>query len=156
MKDELEILWETHDFAVGKIAILEEEYEFLLANLTELLSEDFASGLRQIIDKIEEQNDIDNELLQEFTKDTEELITRDGLLKRFIQLTEEITSYYNKQLRTIQELRVYYEENSFSIPESRQIGDNSLQDLEEITFHLRDVLNESTESVKNMLTSDRE
>ena len=80
-------------------------------------------------------------------------LNKDVLLAKITKLTKEMVSYYNKQISTITELKKYYnEKNAFNIPEGREIGETSLDDLQEITLHLREVLLASTESVKIMLT----
>ena len=107
MSNDLEILWETHDFALEKIAKLEDEFSFLLLQLNDFLSEDM-------------QNAFDN--LQSSAKDLsfamnlppqEDNISKNVLLESFSKVVSELNIYYNKQIKTIEELENFYEKNKY-------------------------------------------
>jgi hypothetical protein len=145
MSNGLEILWETHEFAIEKIAKLEDEFNLLLLELNNFLSEDM-------------KNAFDN--LQSSTKDLsfamnlppeEDCVSKNVLIKNFAKVTSELNVYYNKQITTIEELECFYENNKYSIPEDREVAIGSFKELREITLHLRDVLNASHKDVINIL-----
>ena len=145
MSNDLEILWETHDFALEKIAKLEDEFSFLLLQLNDFLSEDM-------------QNAFDN--LQSSAKDLsfamnlppqEDNISKNVLLESFSKVVSELNIYYNKQIKTIEELENFYEKNKYSIPAEREVSVESFKELMQLTKHLRDVLNASHKDVVNML-----
>ena len=151
MDNELEILWETHDFSVSALADLEEQYDNLLADVKDFVSDDFHSAIERIANNpsYQEKYGFSDENIQ---KPNNKGLNKDVLFAKVTKLTSNMESYYNKQISTITELKKYYKENAFNIPEGREISDSSLDDLQEITLHLRQVLLESTESVKMMLT----
>lgn len=151
MSDELDILWETHDFSVKALAGLEDQYDNLLADVRDFVADDFHSAIESIANNpsYQEKYGFSNENIQ---KSNNKGLNKDVLIAKITKLTKEMVSYYNKQISTITELKKYYDENAFNIPEGREIGETSLDDLQEITLHLREVLLASTESVKIMLT----
>lgn len=151
MGDQLEILWETHDFSVKALASLEDQYDNLLVDVRDFVSDDFHSAIERIANNpsYQEKYGFSDENIQ---KPNNEGLNKDVLIAKVTKLTSDMESYYNKQISTITELKKYYEDNVFNIPEGREISDSSLDDLQEITLHLREVLLESTESVRIMLT----
>lgn len=151
MSDELDILWETHDFSIRALAGLEDEYDNLLADVRDFVSDGFHSAIESIANNpsYQEKYGFSDENIQ---KSNNNGLNKDVLIAKITKLTKEMVSYYNKQISTITELKKYYNENAFNIPEGREIGETSLDDLQEITLHLREVLLASTESVKIMLT----
>tara|TARA_B100000212_G_scaffold341984_1_gene326968 strand:- start:8107 stop:8553 length:447 start_codon:yes stop_codon:yes gene_type:complete len=145
MINDLELLWQTHDFVLEKIARLEDEFSYLLAQLDQVFSDnaskafdDLQKNLGQIAFSINLPNSEDN-------------INKDILAIKFDKTVADLNIYYNKQISTISDLIDYYKENKYSIPEERQVSVDYFEELKEVTTHLRDVLNSSHAEVKNML-----
>ncbi|MBL69528.1 MAG: hypothetical protein CMO74_13990 [Verrucomicrobiales bacterium] len=126
---DLETLWDTHDFALSKVAMLEDEYHFLVGQVHDYFA-------------------------QEAGESFEAPINKDDLLSQFNEVEQGLDNYYNKQLTTIMELEEFYEENAFSIPPEREVSAASFKELKLVTANLRDALKESSEEIKIILTSD--
>ena len=147
MISDLELLWQTYDFTLGKIAVLEDEFSHLLLKLNDFLSNNASQAFKALQDSLKESplahainlpNDEDN-------------ISRDVLLAKFKSIATDLNLYYNKHIATIKELTEYYEQNKYSIPAEREVAVDSFDELNKVTIHLRDVLNASYKDVKNML-----
>jgi hypothetical protein len=125
---DLETLWETHDFALTKVVMLEDEYNFLI---------------NQVHDFFE----------QEISGEAVFPISKDELLSQFEKIDVDLNNYYNKQLITIKEIEGFYNSNPHSIPPEREVSRESFKELKAVTANLRDSLKESTEEIKIVLTS---
>ena len=125
---DLETLWEPHDFALTKVVMLEDEYNFLI---------------NQVHDFFE----------QEISGEAVFPISKDKLLSQFEKIDVDLNNYYNKQLTTIKEIEDFYNSNSHAIPPDREVSRESFKELKEVTANLRDSLKESTEEIKIVLTS---
>ncbi len=119
MSSELDLLWDTYDFVLDKVVVLEDE---------------FADLFKQINEQIEKNSKINRATKGSFLKNANEL---KGL--------------YNKQIRTINELRVFYKRNKTDIPRERKVSIDSFEELAQVTEELLSVLNQSLEDVENML-----
>jgi len=126
---DLETLWETHDFALSKVAMLEDEYHFLVGQVHDYFA-------------------------QEEGESFEAPINKDDLLSQFNEIEQGLDNYYNKQITTIMELEDFYKENAFSIPPEREVSAASFRELKLVTVSLRDALKESSEEIRIVLTSD--
>ena len=125
---DLETLWKTHDFALSKVAMLEDEYHFLVGQVHDYFAQE-----------------VDDLLIAP--------ISSDKLLSQFEEIENGLENYYNKQLSTIIELEDFYKENPYSIPPEREVSAESFDELKQVTVSLRDALKESTEEINILLTS---
>ncbi len=144
--NELEMLWKTYDFALGKVALLEDEYDFLLKEFKKFC-------IQQIGEEIEVVNVFDRSGLIELDVSNENEVITEDLLFEFDKITKDLESYYNKQLSSIKELKEYYYENPYEIPEERSMNVEAFTELLEVTVLLRDAMVRSTEDIKKVLTS---
>jgi hypothetical protein len=125
---DLETLWETHDFALTKVVMLEDEYNFLI---------------NQVHDFFE----------QEISGEAVFPISKDELLSQFEKIDVDLNNYYNKQLTTIKEIEDFHNSNPHAVPPDREVSRASFKELKAVTANLRDSLKESTEEIKIVLTS---
>ena len=144
--NELEMLWKTYDFALGKVALLEDEYDFLLREFKKFC-------IQQIGEEIEVVNVFDRSGLIELDVSNESKVNAEDLLFEFDKITKDLESYYNKQLSSIKELKEYYYENPYEIPEERSMNVEAFTELLEVTVLLRDAMLRSTKDIKKALTS---
>ncbi len=140
------MLWKTYDFALGKVALLEDEYDFLLKEFKKFC-------IQQIGEEIEVVNVFDRSGLIELDVSNENEVITEDLLFEFDKITKDLESYYNKQLSSIKELKEYYYENPYEIPEERSMNVEAFTELLEVTVLLRDAMVRSTEDIKKVLTS---
>lgn len=143
--DDLEILWQTHDFSLEKITLLEDEFSYLLVQLDCLFSDNVSQAFNDLQKNLSQMSFAVN------LPNNEDNVNKDILSIKFDQITSDLNIFYNKQIRTISDLTEYYKENKYSIPVDRQISVDYFDELKEVTTHLRDVLNESHADIKNML-----
>ena len=140
------MLWKTYDFALGKVALLEDEYDFLLKEFKKFC-------IQQIGEEIEVVNVFDRSGLIELDASNESKVNAEDLLFEFDKITKDLESYYNKQLSSIKELKEYYYENPYEIPEERSMNVEAFTELLEVTVLLRDAMVRSTKDIKKVLTS---
>lgn len=145
MIEELEMLWQTHDFSLEKIAVLEDEFNFLLNQLNTLLESHASEAFQNLNLDAEDVSYIMN------LPNSEDNINKDVLLAKFKEATHQLNLFYNKQITTINELSSFYETHKYEIPEEREVAVGSFKELKSVTIHLRDVLNASHKDVTNML-----
>ena len=145
MMQDLELLWSTHDFALEKIAVLEDEFSFLLNKLNILFETECSEAFENL------SNSLGNMSYAMNLPPAEDNVSKFVLSKQFEEITKQLNLYYNKQINTIKELSDFYKANKYDIPAEREVSIEAFQELLEVTTHLRDVLNESYDSVKNML-----
>jgi hypothetical protein len=128
--EQLEMLWHSHDFLLEKIDTLERQYEFLLRKTRE----HFAQG------SIESLLDDEN-----FHFESE-----DELLALYSQISNELDTYYTKQIKCLSEIISYYEIGD-QIPVHREIGVGSLYELKKVTFNLLSAHRRSTEEIHRLI-----
>tara|TARA_B100001123_G_C15199771_1_gene982861 strand:+ start:443 stop:883 length:441 start_codon:yes stop_codon:yes gene_type:complete len=129
-KEQLEMLWNSHDFLLGKIDTLERQYEFLLKQTRE----HFTQG------SIESLLDDEN-----FHFESE-----DELLALYSQISNELDTYYAKQIKCISEIIAYYEIGD-EIPTHREIGVGTLYELKKVTFNLLSAHRRSTDEIHRLI-----
>ena len=159
MNEDLEMLWETQDFALNKVAILEDEYEFLLQELKRFCAQSFRDAMAEIEGgensvPVSEKLDMYRALGVSEDGDLGDQVDSIQLLGQFTQISKDLESYYNKQLSSIHDLEIYYHEHPYDIPEEREVSVEAFTELVEVTALLRDAMLNSTNDVKKILTSD--
>ena len=127
MNEDLEMLWGTYDFALSKVTLLEDEYDFLLQDLRRFCSQHDAGE--------------------------SDRVGRRKLLSQFSQIGQDLENYYNKQLASIKELKDYYGEHPYEVTEDREVSVEAFAELAEVTVLLKDAMLNSTVDAKRILTS---
>ena len=100
---------------MSKIETLWETYDFILNKIVSLEDE-----VSHLIDKDIPTND-----------------------KVFIKRVAELINSYNKQLLTIKEIKSFCEENPMDVSEERQVALDTLEELEQVTEELKEVMSQN-------------
>tara|TARA_B110000196_G_C21119854_1_gene652610 strand:+ start:1424 stop:1864 length:441 start_codon:yes stop_codon:yes gene_type:complete len=133
--EQLEMLWNSHDFLLGKVDVLERQYEFLLSQTRAHFSQ---SSLEHLLDDERLHFESEGELLTLYS-----------------QISDELDTYYTKQIKCLSEIIAYYEIGD-DIPIHREIGVSSLYELKKATFSLLSAHRSSTEEIHRLIKSQGE
>ena len=123
-KEHFHLIWQTYEFTLTKLVNLEDDYQYLFNQI--------------------------NKQLDESSKIKVDLKTA------FIENAKDLDLIYNKQLKTVKELVDFCDTNNAwkdneIIPAEYQVSKGSLIELSQTTQHLQKVLQDSLESVGNLL-----
>ena len=142
MNEHFKMLWDTYDFALNKTVQLEDEIDFLQDELKRYCLQQF-------------KNEAGEGLKGEWILDIDlgEEIIANSLLKNFEEATLGLKGLYNKQLVSAKELKEYYADCSFEIPEDRAVSVDVFEELIEVTIQLKSAIQKSFENAKERLTS---
>jgi len=115
-----------------------DTYDFTMSKIVKL-EEDYQYLFSQINNKLETQRKLPAPLKEAFLENARDL-----------QLV------YNKQLKTLQEIISFCDENHAwgnydIIPEEFAVSKDSLKELINVTLHLEEVLKDSVENVESLL-----
>ena len=141
------MLWDTYDFALGKIVDLEEELDFLQKDLERYCCQ-------QVKKDLEESGDVHPAPIQEILNiDLGEEVIAETLLEDFERTVLALKGLYNKQLASSKDLKQYYSEHPYEVSEDKEVSVSSFEELIEVTQQLRDQILESFKKAKETLTS---
>ena len=155
----IELLWETYEFVDERITKLEAEF-------ADLLEQSKLYCMQNFLKEVDNGTaDLDAEVLTRVHELSHELqghdsdifsVDRDVLREQFTTVSQELDTYYGKQLTTIQDIKAYQEEHPFATigTEGREVDDELLQSLEDITGQLKASHSSSTIKIFEMLEKE--
>lgn len=141
-EEQLETLWNSHDFYLRQIETLEDEYVFL----SERTKEYFVQPLIASFQAMSADPEFAKTLPKDIVKDVEELISeyeeenvpvdKDELVSQINKVSGDLEELYKKHINIIDELKKFYSENPYDIPDHREIEPDSLPLLRESSANL--------------------
>jgi hypothetical protein len=144
---EAKILWDTYDFELQKIAELEDEYNFLLDEISKF----FEKKKDDMFDKL--QKDLGFPINTGNEEDNVS-INRNILIEEFSRVTNNLLHFYTRQISTVEDIIIIYSNSNIKIPEGREVSIDYLNELLTVTSNLRNMVLNSKEEVKNLFDSD--
>jgi hypothetical protein len=123
--EHFELIWKTYEFTLTRLTFLEDDYQYLFAQINNKLSEN--------------DKRVPADLKQAFIENAREL--------KLIYVKQQKT--INELISFCDEHRAW--KNSEIIPEGFDISKDSLKELSRVTRHLEEVLEDSVENVESLL-----
>lgn len=123
--EHFELIWKTYEFTLTRLTFLEDDYQYLFAQINNKLSEN--------------DKRVPADLKQTFIENARELKLIYAKQQKTIN---ELISFCDKH-------RAW--KNSEIIPEGFDISKHSLKELSRVTRHLEEVLEDSVENVESLL-----
>ena len=159
--EQLESLWESHDFYLREAEKMEDEFSFLVDQSQNYFIQPLISAMRYM----EEDPEFEKTLPDDVVKDVKELIKtydeeeipveKETLLAQLKQISQDLESFYIKQLNSIKDLRHFYTENPFDIPPHREISLDLLDDLRHSTQLLLSGQRKNYKEISTLVEDDK-
>ena len=142
-KERLETLWESHNFYLQRADALEGEYSFLSERSREFFAQPVIEAFRKMdadpqfrktlpVEMVEEVE----ELLKDYD-DTAVPVDKACLLRQLRTISTDLREFYKKQLHALKEIKHFYRDYPYDIPERHEISSPELLgSLEKSTLKL--------------------
>jgi len=132
--EKINTLWESHNFYLQQINVLEDEFSFLAERARLFFYQPVIEAMRQMESDPAFEATLPTELVNEVQSllegyDAEEVpIDRNTLLSQIKRVSKDLEALYLKHLHTIKDIKAFYTEYPYDIPAHHEISDPALID----------------------------